>query len=205
MTISPIDMGSVQQTQSPRHHAHAAMAAAAQLLDMQPSDIRSALESGQSLTDLAKSKGISQDDLVKAMATALQKENPSLSATQATQLATQIATRVPQAGAASGATSAQPTAAVGHHHHRHGGGDVMSALSQLLGESTSEIGSALQGGQSLTDLAESKGVSQDDLVKTLATALQKSSPNLTSDLATEFATALANASTASGLFVSVQA
>ena len=97
---------------------------------------------------------------------------PGLSATQATQLAIQIATPVPRAGAASGATSGQATAATGHHHHHHGGGDVMSALSQLLGERTSEIGSALQGGQSLTDLAKSKGISQDDLAKTLATALQ---------------------------------
>ena len=91
MTISPIDMGSVQQTQSPRHHAHGAMAAAAQLLDRQLSDIRTALQSGQSLTDLATSKGISQDDLVKALATALQKSSPNLTSDSEMEFATALA------------------------------------------------------------------------------------------------------------------
>jgi uncharacterized protein YidB (DUF937 family) len=204
MTISPIDLGTIQQTQYPRHPMAAAMSAAAQLLGMAPSDVRSALEGGQTLADLAKSKGISQDDLVKAMASAIQQARPGLSTDQATQIATQIATRVPGAGANSG----QPTAGTErpHHHHHHGhGGDVMNAVSQVLGESTSQIGSALQGGQSLTDLAKSQGVSQDDLVKAVATALQQDNPNLTSDVATQLATTFANASASAGRFVSVQA
>ena len=205
MTISPITLGNVQQTQSPRHPMSAAMSAAAQLLDMAPSDVRSALEGGQSLADLAKSKGMSQDDLIKAMASAIQQARPGLSTDQATQIATQIATRVPGAGPNSGQSTAG-TERPHHHHHHHGGGDdVMSAVSSLLGESANQIGLALQSGQSLTDVARSQGVSGDDLVNAVATALQKDNPNLSNDIATQLATTFANASASAGNFVSVQA
>jgi uncharacterized protein YidB (DUF937 family) len=71
------------------------MDAASQLLGTSTSDLMTSLQSGQSLSSIAKSKGVSQDDLVKAMATALQGADSSLTADQATQLATQMSNRTP--------------------------------------------------------------------------------------------------------------
>ena len=71
------------------------MDAAAKALGMSTTDLMSSLQSGQSLASIAKTKGVSQDDLVKTMATALQGADSNLTADQATQLATQMATRTP--------------------------------------------------------------------------------------------------------------
>jgi hypothetical protein len=73
----------------------AAMDAAAQTLGLSKDDLVSSLQSGQSLSSLAKSKGVSTDDLVKAMATALQGVDTSLTGTQATSLATDMVNRMP--------------------------------------------------------------------------------------------------------------
>ena len=71
------------------------MDAAAKALGTTTSDLTTALQSGQSLATIAKSKGVSLDDLVKAMATALQGTDSNLSSEQATSIATQMANRTP--------------------------------------------------------------------------------------------------------------
>jgi uncharacterized protein YidB (DUF937 family) len=174
------------------------MDAAAKLLGMSSSDLRTALQSGQSLTSIASSKGVTQDALTSAMATAIQQANPNVTADQATRLATQIATRTrptpaqqpatqdPAAAGTTGTTTTQ-----GHHHHHHGGAAAMDAASKLLGMSTTDLTSALQSGQSLTSIASSKGVSQSDLVNAMATALQGANSNLTTDQAMGIATQMA--------------
>jgi uncharacterized protein YidB (DUF937 family) len=176
------------------------MDAAAKLLGMSVSDLRSALQSGKSLADIASSKGISQDKLTAAMAAAIQQANPSISSEQATKVATAIATRTPPAGgpppdATQGTDSTQSasgtTATQGHHHRHHAGGAAMDAAAKALGMSTTDLMSSLQSGQSLASIAKTKGVSQDDLVKTMATALQGADSNLTADQATQLATQMA--------------
>lgn len=54
--------------------------------------------------------------------------------------------------------------------------------------STTELMSSLQSGQTLADLARSKGVSQSDLTKAISTALQGADSNLSSDQAAALAT-----------------
>ena len=95
------------------------------------------------------------------------------------------------AGAAQGTTGTHP-----HHHHHHGGGGAMSAASQLLGMSTSDLVAALQSGQSLASIASSRGVSQNALVSALAAAIKGSNSNLTADQATQIATQMANRTSA---------
>ena len=73
------------------------MDATAQLLGTTTSDLASSLKSGQSLASIASSKGVSQDDLVKAISSALQKADSSLSADQANRMATTLATTRPPA------------------------------------------------------------------------------------------------------------
>ena len=195
--ISAAELSSIQSQQK---RSHPAMDAAAKLLGMSSSDLRSALQSGQSLADIASSKGISQDSLTSAMAAAIQKANPSVSSEQATKVATAIATRTPPAGgpptdAAQGTDSTQDasgtTATQGKHNHRHAGAAAMDAAAKALGMSTTDLMSSLQSGQSLTSIAKSKGVSQDDLVKAMASALQSTDSSLTADQATQLATQMA--------------
>jgi preprotein translocase subunit SecD len=97
------------------HHHHgggaAAMNAASQLLGMSPSDLASALQSGQSLASVASSQGVSQSALVSAMATALQGSNSNFTASQASQLATQMLSANPGTQNQPWGASAQPTAA----------------------------------------------------------------------------------------------
>lgn len=184
---------------------HAALDAAAQLLDMTPADVRSALQGGQSLSDLAKSRGISQDDLVKAMATAIEQADPGIGADRAMQLATRIAAYVPQQQAA-GPVATAGTQVAGHRHHRHhGGGAAIKAASDVLGESPDDIAAALRSGQSLADIAASKGVSKDDLVSGIATALQDGNPSLSADSARKLATDFATAVPGAGSYLSVDA
>lgn len=192
-------MATIQPTSQPQHmRRHPGMDAAANLLGMSESDLRTALQSGQSLSQIATSKGISQDQLVSTIASAIQQANPNVSADQATKVATAMATRTPGSqgsGAAQAADGTGQVAASGHHHHHHHGMKVaMQAAATALGVSTDYLTSALKSGQSLSQLATSKGVSQDDLVSAMATALQQSDTNLSMDQATQIATRLASAS-----------
>jgi len=200
-SIATAQLASIQ----PQHkHPHPAMDAAAKLLGMSASDLRAALQSGQSLVSIASSKGISQDALVGPMATAIQEANPDVSADQATRVATAIATRTHPAGSPPGGAVADaspsptPNSAVGgtsatshkHGHHHHAMGAAMDASAKALGTTTSDLVSSRQSGQSLASIASAKGVSQDDLVKAISTALSQADSNFPSDRATRLATAM---------------
>jgi len=228
-------LSSIQSTTGTQYSRRpAGFDAAANLLGMSESDLRTALQSGQSLSDIASSKGISKDQLVSTIATAIQQNNPSMSSDRATTIATDIATRVPGQGGPAGPRGAggpppgpPPAQGVGgaggtdatgetdtesssdgtssttsvsghHHHHRHHMmATAMNAASQALGMSSSDLTSALQSGQSLSQLASSKGISQDDLVKAISDALAQGNSNLSSDQATQIATGLVTATSQS--------
>lgn len=87
------------------------MSAAAQLLGMSPSDLTSALQSGQSLAAIASSQGVSQSSLISALAATIQGSNSNLTADQATQIATQMASRTPGSQSQSGAAAIPQAAA----------------------------------------------------------------------------------------------
>ena len=204
LDVASIASAQLAYIQPQQKHPHPAMDAAAKLLGMSASDLRTALQSGQSLVAIASSKGISQDALVGAMATAIQEANPDVSADQATKVATAIATRThpagsapdgPAAGAAPGAASsgaATGTTATSHkhgHHRHHAAAAAMDAAAKALG-TTSDLVSSLQSGQSLATIASAKGVSQDDLVKAISSALSQADSSLSTDQATQLATAM---------------
>jgi uncharacterized protein YidB (DUF937 family) len=173
------------------------MDGAANVLGMSSSDLRTAMQSGQSLSSIASSKGISQDTLIAAMATSIEQANPSISADQATKVATAIAARTP--GSASQApdpnSSVQGAGAThGHHgHHRHHAvSAAMDSAAQLLGTTTSDLATSLQNGQSLSSIATSKGVGQTDLINAMSTALAGADSNLSAAQATQLATSMVN-------------
>lgn len=82
-----------------------------------------------------------------------------------------------------------------HHHHGHGGGARkagMDAAAQALGMSSSDLQTALKGGQSLSSLAQSKGVSADSLTKTISDAIAKANPSMSADRSQQIAQRLVN-------------
>jgi uncharacterized protein YidB (DUF937 family) len=170
------------------------MDGAAKALGMDSSDLRTALQGGQSLSSIAQSKGMTIDTVISAMAASIQQANPGVSADQATKVATAMATRTPGGAPPSQTDGATGTSAVGGHHHHHGHKAVsaaMDSVATLLGTTTTDLATATQSGQSLTQIASSKGVSQQSLVSAIATALQGSDSSLSTDQATQLATALA--------------
>jgi uncharacterized protein YidB (DUF937 family) len=171
------------------------MDGAAKALGMDSSDLRTALQGGQSLSSIAQSKGMTIDTVISAMAASIQQANPGVSADQATKVATAMATRTPGGAPPQPTDGATGTSAVGGHHHHHHGHKAVSAamdsVATLLGTTTTDLATATQSGQSLTQIASSKGVSQQSLVSAIATALQGSDSSLSSDQATQLATALA--------------
>jgi hypothetical protein len=95
--------GSVGAAGGRHHHRPHAMAtavdAAAKLLGTSTTDVLAALKSGGSLASLASSVGVGQDATANAIATALQQSDPSLSASDATQVAERLVTATrPNAG-----------------------------------------------------------------------------------------------------------
>ena len=210
LNVSSIGTAQLASTQTWRTRSHPGMDAAATTLGMSADDLRTALQSGQSLASIASSKGVSQDTLIASMATAIQQANPNAFADQATKVATAIATRTPGSGGIPTATPADgslgaaatqtggTTATGGHHHHRHHVmSTAMDAAAKTLGTTTSDLMTALQNGQSLASIASSKGVSKDDLVPAISGALTQADSNLTADQASQMATALVTGTPAS--------
>jgi hypothetical protein len=114
MSITAIGSGQTplaQQVQAAQHHGgghsgarKAGMDAAAKALGMSSTDVQTALKSGQSLTSLAQSKGVSTGTLSDAISDALTQANPSLSGARAQQI-TQRLIQGPGAGGASSTAS----------------------------------------------------------------------------------------------------
>ena len=86
------------------------MGAAAQLFGMSAQDLRSALAGGQSLDDIAKAKGVSQDDLRSTITHALSGASPQGSSAPSDATLDRIADRIAtHHGGHHGGH--------GHHHH----------------------------------------------------------------------------------------
>ncbi|MCU7729541.1 hypothetical protein ODJ79_37985 [Actinoplanes sp. KI2] len=159
-----------------------ALDAAAQTLGMSGSDLRSALQSGQSMSELAQSKGVDTDTLTTAISSAISGANSSLSSEQATEMAQRIVAGPPAGG--TGRPDGPPPAGQGG---RPPLGAAMDSLAGTLGISTDELKSSLQSGQSLTDVAAAHGMDADTLKTTLTTALAKADSALTPDRADSIA------------------
>jgi TctA family transporter len=65
---------------------------------------------------------------------------------------------------------------------------VMNAVSQLFGITGDQLQTDLSSGQSLASIAKTKGVPSQQLVQTVAGALQSANPNLSSAQASNIAT-----------------
>jgi hypothetical protein len=177
-----------------RRHHHSPIDAVASTLKMSTDDITAQLQQGKSLEDLAKTKGVSHDDLISALKAGMPSELKS--SDDGTAVAEQIAAtaglQAPQAPqGADGAAGAQ-----GHHHHGHHNGSAsqvsglsgavsgvvtgsltssqqttLDSLSSLLGTDSSSLLASLKSGTSLADLVASKGVDSGKLAGVLQDGL----------------------------------
>ena len=107
-----------QVAQVQHHHGHggtrkAGMDAAAKALGMSSTDLQTALKSGQSLSDLAKSKGVSLDTLAADISAAVSKADPSLSSDRAQQIALRLIAGPNEAGGSGGTSGWGGSALIG--------------------------------------------------------------------------------------------
>jgi hypothetical protein len=166
---------------SPADFRQAVLGSAAQALGMSTQDVQSALQSGQSLSDLAQAKGVSSDALVSAVSQGIQ----SLSATSGglpgapdpTQMAQRIVDR--KGGIGGHRHHGATASANGSDQDGDGDGDGSSGTSSaatsspfalvanMLGMSQSDLLTSLESGTSLTDLLGQSGPTAQNLAAAL--------------------------------------
>lgn len=140
------------------------MANVAKLLGMSVSDLKSKLESGSSLSDVAKQRGVSQDQLLQTIQSSLKAQDPNAVASSLNVAAQRIAARH------------------GHHGHHGGGGPTpaaagtsstttLNSLASALGMNSSDLVSELKAGTPLSDIGQQQGVSSNDLTNLLGKGL----------------------------------
>lgn len=145
----------------------------ADLLGVSTSELRSSLDGGTSLDQLASAKGVSHDDLVAAIKDGLEATAPQgtsssdgVSGTSAVfdldAMAEDIAAGVRPQGPEGPPPGPPPT---GRNDNDH---DALQRVSDLLDMSTDELIESLTSGSSLRDLASSKGISSDQLLDALS-------------------------------------
>ncbi|MBU6242218.1 MAG: hypothetical protein KJS66_10565 [Acidobacteria bacterium] len=159
----PGDMGP-RGDHGPRDGARIASDAVAKALGLTADELRTELQSGKSLADVAKAKGVDVET-VKAAITAdvkahLDEEVASGEHTQAEadEKLSELATRLDDI--VNGVRPAgEPGKGMGGDHGPRGGGRIASdAVAKVLGMTADELRTELQSGKSLADVAKAKGV-----------------------------------------------
>ena len=90
-------------------------------------------------------------------------------------------------------TSATTAVAQPHGHHQGAGHEkTVQAVADKLGMDPEDLKKALKGGETMSSLAAKKGVSQDDLVATIASTLPAQRPGGVAVDTTSMATGIAN-------------
>jgi hypothetical protein len=115
MSVNPIGapQAAPQQQSSSANNWQNVISSVSGTLGMSTAALQQQLQSGQSLSSVAQSQGVSQQALVQSISTALTQGGATAPASQLQQMAANIAGR---------------TASGGHHgHHRHGIGSIASA------------------------------------------------------------------------------
>lgn len=166
-SISSISPTQVSATDDARQKMQALMKsatdAAAKSLNMDPGDLRTQLQSGTSLKDIAAAKGVDFSKVQSAMSDAVKPQlDQAVSSGQMTSTqATDVLNRV---------TSGDPPKR--HHHHGGGGGpppaasadpsttiqQTIDAAAQALKMDPSQLLDQLKAGNSLKDLASASGI-----------------------------------------------
>jgi tape measure domain-containing protein len=143
--------------------------AAASALGMSTSDLSSAMQNGESLSDIASSQGVSTDTLTSALVADIQSKHPGTSTADATTMAENVINGTPPSGGPGGPGGGS------------GNPPYLDTAASALGMSSSDLSSALQSGESLTDVANAQGVSVSDLQSALESDLESKQPDLSTE------------------------
>lgn len=201
MSIGPISGSSdwysqsTDSTQRPKPQ-QPEMTDTASLLGISTSQLSSDLQSGQTLSSLASSDGVSSSDLLSSVESDLSsgapQGAPTLSGDQLAQMATNMINGTQPSGGPGGAGGPGGPGGSGSGLS----GPTMTSTASLLGISSSQLTSDLQSGQTLSSLAASDGVSSSDLLSSVESDITANAPQgasaLSSDQLTQFATSLIN-------------
>ena len=166
-TIAP---ETVEETERPGedrrgHRGHRGNGEIAELLGLDPSELKDAMVDGQTLADVAADQGIDVQTLIDAMVT--NTEERVATALEAGRIDQAKADEI-LAGAADKATSVvngdfeRPERPKGERGPRGPGGD--GEIAELLGLDQADLREAITGGQSLADIAADQGVDTQDLI-----------------------------------------
>ncbi len=153
--------------------------AVAQKLGMTVAELNTALQSGQTIDQIAQSKNVSITDLNQVAldaaksALAEQVKSGAITQQQADSLLSRMTTPLLNFGRGRGFGPGKMGGSFGNMMGPNGAHQqVFAAIAQKLGMTTDELTKALQSGQTITQLAQSKGVALTDLQK-VATAAMK--------------------------------
>jgi hypothetical protein len=167
-------------------HPQPSFSNTAQLLGMSSDELRSALQSGATLSSLAGSKGVASSDLVASVKKDLEdgapQGAPTLSSDQLQQIAANVingTTPTPPTSGGGGFAGRSPFEAGGIQRPTGPGGQPPSFANtaQLLSLSTDDLTADLESGQTLASLASAKGISRSDLLTTVETDLTQNAPS----------------------------
>ncbi|ADG07761.1 hypothetical protein [Kyrpidia tusciae] len=157
--------GSTQPAQAEHHQQWGGvLSTAAQVLGVTPQQLAQNLRSGQSIAQVAQSKGVSEQQVIDAIVQKIsasidQKvQSGKLSQDKAAQMKANLSARVKNI--------VEHTGAFGKKGHPFAGRGIADAAS-ILGMTPQDLLAQLKSGQSIADVAQSKGMSEAQLIDAL--------------------------------------
>jgi hypothetical protein len=123
--------------------------------------ITSQLKQGKTLAEVAQDQGVTEDVLLQKLSDA---ETQSINAAVTLGKITQTQADKQISGLAARLKKEVENTAQHNGHEKGGGFADKEALSQILGITPQELTTNLQAGQSLADIAQAKGISEDQLI-----------------------------------------
>jgi lambda repressor-like predicted transcriptional regulator len=157
------------------------MQSVADLFGMSTDDLKSQLQSGKSLADIAQSKGVSRDTLVSTLEKSMQANAPANApAGFASQLDNIVNHMVDHKGM--GGPGGMGGVGGGHHHHgarqatdvsnvdfQSNTDSLLSTIANQLNVSPSDLVSQMESGMSLTDISTQAGTDPTQLFQSIGT------------------------------------
>ena len=141
---------------------------AAKALGMSEADLRTALQGGKSLADVAKDKGVDKAKLIDALVKAAEDRLAQQKAALPERITALVDGTIPAGGPGGRGGSG----GFGDHDGRRGSFDL-TAAAKALGLSEADLRTALQGGKSLADVAKDKGVDKAKVVEALVASAKE--------------------------------
>jgi len=150
--------------------AHAGiLAAAADILKLDRDELRRELKAGKTLAEIAAKRGVGKDELIRRLSESAAKRIDARVAEG--RLAAERAERI-KAGLHARIEAAVDSRDALRPLHRHPGHMfLMHKIASVLGISKDELKSRLAGGQSIAEIAKSRGISEEKLIEKLKDSL----------------------------------